>query len=691
MALTRKSRLDEWGLRNLDWILLASIEIALLGFVAVPFLRLNNLQKHDLIGHLASTAFTEAYLYPSVSGFNPFYFCGAPQNSLYPPLLAYLGALLGRQIGVKLALKLLIVAAVLATPATTYYCARAHSLARLQSAVAALVVTAMLALDREELGGNFYSTFEIGNAANALGLPLFLGYAGALAQWRRSPKAIVLPTVLLALNLLTHLVGGLVALLLLGAHVAFSLLKDRGLRRTGTAFWGVLHGAWSLALASFFVVPMFAYRGFGSPDNRSYNQYPDSLMLVVLSSAAMIAWYATSRRERQEIGPLVGLCGLLLWGRNFLFNDLFPQGWGLHVHRFKLYDGILLLIVATWLIDGWLREWSARRRGALFGAILLVVMLGLVVGLHGIDARGVAEQASPRLPRLPSRVMVVSSPASQVSDHAMQHLVPMRTGNLVAKGLFVETAANARFLIDLEMLLAADPAQVRTWGVELDSMATLAPLRPDLRRMLALFGFGYVLANEPLHPDAGLLPLGDMGGGYTLYRANYAELAEVWRGPIESVSGSKFVEESRRWFFGNHERLVVDFGPTRGNWIHFNAEAISNAKVRSTQVSAKDQKVVVDVEAEDVVPVLVKVTYAPQFVAFDEAGKVLPSYRVSPNFILVVGRGRITVRYLATPLEHRAAILSALAAILLLAAAVAATFHRHRHRHRGISAAVTQG
>jgi hypothetical protein len=657
--------LADWLNRHSNWVLLAVAVVALMSLVGLPFLLANNLLRHDLIGHLASAAFTDEFLFPSVSGYNPFYYCGAPQNSFYPPLLTYLSAGLGRIVGLELALKLVIVAAVLATPFATYWCARAHTLACTPAAIATLVITALLALDSRELGGNFLSTFEVGNAANTLGLPLLLAYAAALARLRHRPDAIALPTLLLGLNLITHLVGGMVAVALLVAHVVSAAPRWKTTSAAPVG-WAVVHGLWALALASFFIVPLLVYRRYGSPDNRSYNQYPDSLLLLLVSAGLLLCWYSSRHQRRDELAPIALLCGLLLLIRNFVFNDLFPRGWGLHVHRFRLYDEILLTMIAVWLVDGWIEHWSVLRRNRLGLGASFVATTGLIVGLGGLDARGAATQEIPHIPRLNSRVMVVSSPAHQVSDHTLQHLVPMRTGNAVAKGLFIETAANARFLVDLELLLAADQSQVRTWGVELDSPERLETLRPELLRMLALFGFGYVIANEPLHAQAGLLRLRDVGAGFTLYRANYAELAEVWNGPIDSVDNSQFTRESERWFFGKHDRLTVGLLPNQSGLPSVAAESLATAHVTAAHMSAREQTISLDISADVPVPALVKFTYAPQFKAFDASGQSLPLYRATPNFMLVVGRGQVTIRYLSTALEHLTMATSATALALLL-------------------------
>lgn len=653
------AHLADWLERHASWVLLLVVELLLVGVVGLPFLLHNNLLSHDLVGHLASAAFTDEFLFPTASGYNPFFYAGAPQNLLYPPMLAYSSAALGRVIGLQSALKLIIVTAVAATPVTVYWCARAHALSRMPAAIATVVITALLAIDSRELGGNFLSTFEIGNATNALGLPLFLAYAAAVARLREQPNAVLLPTLLLGLNLITHLVGGMVAIALLATHLVYGA-RERSMARL------LFHGLWAFLLAAFFVVPLLAYQRYGSPDNRSFNQYPDSLLLLLASVGVLLSWFACRQPNRELIGPLASLCGMLLLLRGFVFNDVFPRGWGLHVHRFKLYDAVLLPLIAVWLMDGWSAAWPARRRTGLGLTASSIAAVGLVAGLWQIDARGTSAQTVPHLPRLNSRVMVVSSPEHQVSDHALQHLVPMRTGNLVGKGLFVELAANGRFLVDLELLLAKDPFSVRTWGVELDPLERLETLRPELLKLLDLFGFGYVLANEPLRADAGLLPMRDLGDGFTLYRANYAELAEVWTKPLDSVPTGQFVQQNERWFFGKHDRITVGLLPGQPPLRPVDAATLAKARVTAAQVSSRDQSIALDIAAEAPVPVLVKFTYAPQFNAFDASGQSLPLYRVTPNFMLVIGKGHVTLRYQHTALQRWTTVVSAGALLLWL-------------------------
>ncbi len=659
----------KWIRRNPSYVGLIAIEAILVFSVCIPYLIRNNLLEHDSVGHWAAAAFTDRYLFPAVSGYNPYYYCGAPQNLLYPPLLSYLSAALGRLVGVAAGLKLLVAGAAMATPLAAYWCARAHSLRRNPSLVAAVAVFGELALDTRELGGNFASTFVTGNAANALGLPLFLAYAASLARPKSKLSAWVLPTILLAANLTTHLVGGLIAVALLAVHGALAA-------RTQRAFLLLLHGLWAFALSCFFIVPLLAFQNFGSLDNRSYNQYPDSILLVVSSMFVLACYYVSRRKSRHALAPLALLCGALLLFHGFIFNDYFPRGSGLHVHRFKLYDEIGLTILAVWLANGWLIQLPKLKRFSVGSAVCAMALLLSVIGLQSIESRGVPAQPVPNLERLSSRVLVMSSPGRQVSDHALQHLVAMKTGNAVGKGLFIEAAANARVLVDLELLLARDPMQVRTWGIELDAPEKLELLRPKLLKMLERMGFGYVLANEPLREDAGLLRLRDLDHGFTLYRASYAELAEVWTRPILVLDSSKFTSQREVWPFDDIDALSVERAAKVSMLPAIEQGALEKARVASVRFDSQRQRIELNVESKDAVPVLLKFTYMPQFEARDSEGRLLPLLRAAPNLMLVIGRGQIVVNYERTALERTSTTISWAAAVALLGVVAAGAIGR---------------
>jgi hypothetical protein len=661
--LSRVRVVAQWLQRRSSLVGLIMLQVLLLSLACGRYLLKNNSLEHDLVGHWAAAAFTERYLFPSVSGYNPFYYCGVPQNLLYPPLLAYFSAALGRLVGLPMGLKLTVVAAVLATPWAAFWCARAHSLRRGPAIVATLLVVAELALDSRELGGTLLSTFVTGNAANAVGLPLFLAYAASLARLRQRPRAILLPTILLGCNLVAHLVAGLVAIALLLAHVALAAERRR-------ARLFILHGLWAFALACFFILPMLAFQRYGSAEKLSYNQYPDSLLLVAISFMTLVALYVNRRKQRHAILPLALLCGALLLFHAFVFNDYFPRALGLHVHRFKLYDTIGLTIIATWLVSGWLLHAPGRMRAGAGWCVAAIALVGTVVGLCSIDSGGIAAQRVPKLEPLNSRVMVVSSPLHQVSDHALQHLVAMKTGNAVGKGLFIESSANSRLLVDLELLLAKEPMSVRTWGVQLDSPERLERLRPELLRLLEFFGFGYVVSNEPLRADAGLLLLRKLDDEFTLYRANYAGLAEVWPRAIRDVTPSEFAGLREQWLWGDRESLVIERSEAEAIPAAVRSDVLAKAQVKSVRFDSEKQRIELYVGADEPVPVLLKFTYMPQFKARDKNGHGLPLFRVAPNFMLVVGHGPIVVSYERTPLERWSYAVSMLGWLAVLGAFV---------------------
>lgn len=637
--------------RHVRWAL-GGVTLALLALAVGPFVAWNNLAAHDLVGHLASATFVREHLFPSPFGWNPLFYCGAPQGQLYPPLLSWTAAALGFVVPVGIALKLTVAAAVLATPPALYACARAHGLDRPAALLAALAGVAYLALSRQELGGNFLSTFETGNLANALGLPLVLAYVAAL---RRLDRGVILPSVLLALVLLAHLVGGLVALLFLVVDRVVALRADpKQLARSSA------HVALAFALAAFFCVPLVARMRFGASGQLSYDQYPTLVVETVAVYALFAAFFAFAPGRRRLL-PVALTAAVLFVMRSFVFNDFLPRAMTIHLHRFRPYEVLFELVMLAALLERWLVR-APRLRWAALG----LAAAGVLVGLRGLNVRGVPAQRVPPLGRLDERVLVVSSPESQVSDHALQHLVPMTTGNAAGKGLFIEAAANGRALVDLERLVATRP--VRAWGIELappDTIVEAAPRAPGLLRHL---GFGWVLANEPVREEL-FEGRRALGGGFTLYRVGAAPLVDVWRAPVMNVEPGAFELRGRAWFLSGGPLPVERDAPL---------PPPGDAGVRKLQRDPHGQWLAFDVAAEAPAPVLVRVTYHPGWRAFDGQGHALPIYRAAPHLMMVVAKGPVTMRFGPRALEWATGGLSAVAWLLVGAGAVASKRGRKR-------------
>jgi hypothetical protein len=82
------------------------------------------------------------------------------------------------------------------------------------------------------------------------------------------------------------------------------------------------------------------------------------------------------------------------------------------------------------------------------------------------------------------------------------------------------------------------------------------------------------------------------------------------------------------------------------------AEVVASARLERARFDAGGQQIVLDVVAGAPVPLLVKVTWFANWSARDGDGHSLTLYRTTPDFMLVWGRGRITLSYGATALDR---------------------------------------
>jgi hypothetical protein len=662
--------------------ILAAVELMLLGCCLV-FVRHNNLLEHDLVGHHAAALWSAEALWPSPRGWDPRFFCGAPLGTAYPPLLSWLAAGLGRWVGVGLALKLWVTLGILSTPPCAYRAGRALGLGRTGALAATLAVTLYLVVHPAELGGNLRSTFETGNVGEALGLPLFFAWIASLPAALDGRAART--ALLLALVLVTHLVTGLVSLAVAATCLVVTTTKGRrGL---------VIAGGLAFLLSAFFTVPLVLERKFGARPLISYDQYPDapvetllSLLLCVLG--VLVARRVVDPRARASRLALVLAAAIILVLRAFLFTA--PPSGGWHLHRFKLFDQLLLLFVAMGALGDRADEatWAPLRWVMPAAAWLALVGVGL--GLRALEVRGVPAQPFPtealraELSRRPGRVLVLAAPDRQSSDHVAQHLAAL-AGARVGKGLFIESAALGPLLVELERLTST--ATVRVWGIELAGQDELRRMVPRRDALLRHLGFRFILSNDPVRPPAP--PARPIGDGFALTelpadRASNDEagaLAIVWREGLFAAPDDDRGALAARGEFLEH-----------GGPLPLRARGAPAPPVPSvpaeTRVHAKEadagQAIEIEVEGHGgaSVPVLIRAAYHPGWHARAADGRELAIYEAAPHLMLVFTDGPVRLRFGLSQIER----VAAWASVLGLALAALSAWRRRRPVETGTPA-----
>ena len=445
----------------------AALHLVLVVGALVPYLLRNPIAQWDAPGHLFSAWYAREYLFPKPTGWNPYFFGGFPQGTLYPFLFHYLVAGLAFLMPLATSFKAVVATAVAATPLSFYFACRGFALSPTQATAGAIWMTALLALpiefatDNNHVGGTLASTFRIGLVANAFALPLLFFYVGALLRSIRS-RHMLLPTLLLAALVLSHLMTALVGLLFM-VFLAAAHLRERPV-----LVHLLRHGAVAFLLVAFWAIPFLSYSG-----------YSDSIRLQLYLGRGAFA--------------LIG-CGLLavawLHSRRTLENNLELSAWfltlvvavllssslpvRLHFYRFVLYP---VLLVPVLLI----KTLPHRHVNSICTAGLACLVLSVVAPPPGglSDAFSGTPVAPPFIVEHPvrGRTLILANSAEQPSSsyvHQLQHSLPMYLRCASSKGLFVESSLNARYFLSLEKLM--DPWAM-IWGVPTPDLSGLASSR----------------------------------------------------------------------------------------------------------------------------------------------------------------------------------------------------------------------
>lgn len=599
--------------------------------------RQNPLLTWDLIGHSFAVHFQQASPLLGIGSWNPYFYLGTAHNAFYPPLFHTLAALIASFTTPAAALKILTGVAFIATPLSAYWMLRQYRLTPGRALFVTLAVTSVFFFTRWN-GGDAISTFVIGNVTEALGLPLLLLYLGNLRR-TRGTRRYRLNGVLLALIIVTNVVIAAMAALCTAIEAAVALTERRF--RTHLAHWCL-----AFLLAGCFLVPALNARSWlASIALVDVNplRYIEIFFLLVVTG--LLGWLL---KKEPETRPFVMVFLALLIIR-FLIPDLARPPFQFYRLHFFLF--FLATLLAGWIVLGLSDRWTrgARRVPARAIRLLTIGLPSFALGAFvltraatiGVAGTGPLPEL-PDLPQNPGRVFVVNSPGDTYSQHGLQHLVALQAQRFTNKGLFVESAANGRYLLDLEQALVGteSPAFVRAWGIRWDFEAIMLGALSETRfAFLRLFGFDAILTSDRLDPvvDATANERRILPKGLLWYRFPDAPLVEVITKPIEPVP--------ERW-----DERVVDWYLTTdlSSYLVKGSAALEPGTGGETidllQVAPRQDDLRFRVNSERAVPVLVKISHFPNWRATIN-GRSAPVYRMSPNLILLYGSGDVHLWY----------------------------------------------
>ncbi|VVB98923.1 Uncharacterised protein [uncultured archaeon] len=617
--------------------------------LVVPFCLDNSLLNYDMAGTYASSWYTAEYLFPLPIGWNPFFFSGFSQNQFYGPLFPYLVAIPSQVMPVETAFKLVFSLMLLATPLAFYYFARSFGFTRNNSAAIMLLMYGLLfAFPGKYIGGNIHSTFGNGFIANALGMVLLFLYFGSLNRGISGGK-IILPSILLALVGLTHTLTALAALVIPLAFIVSKPSKEKAAviaKHIGLAF----------LLTAFWAVPAIVNMRFASV--YQIGNIESNLLLFGIAIAIMAIGFFAKKKESM---PLYTFTALLL-GLSFVADEVFSLP--VHYYRFTM----LIYLMAPAIIFSFIQK---ERKILLLGALAACAFLMLTATDMRIG--GTTAMQIEKLPQnLEGRVLIEAPMAKEGSPHELQYAIPMQSNVHGARGLYVESSLNSRYIFDIEQAL--DPGNVE-WGVITDSAAIKT--RPEEAKelvpyQLALFNINYVVSSQKHFSEwQEMMKVSEYntreremhGFGpyeYTLYRTGKSRLIEVLPFVPEMAGNGAWEEKVAAWFTSERVKDSI--------LVHENipeARGSVDEKVEIIEMNQRQDRIKFRVDSKEPVPVLVKISYFPNWKAYSN-GKEMHIYEASPHLMLIYASGEVEMKYENTPADWAGIFMTAAGIILIL-------------------------
>jgi hypothetical protein len=425
----------------------SSVYIGLMAFIVIPYLIYNNIMQWDSVGHLYSSWYIKEYLFPAPVGWNPNFFTGFPQGTFYPPLFHYIVAILSFITPLKFAFKILVALSVLATPISFYYFAKAYTNSRQISSTAMLGMTMLLIAplifsnSNNNIGGTFVSTFNIGLVTNALALPLYFFYLGSLRKKFLKNK-FILPTILLALIIHTHILTALAAVLYLIIFGLFHIKEKKHF------YFFIKHIILTGTLCTWWAIPFLVFL--------PYSETVKAVIMLgtggfILIFSGLIFSMIIFMRQMKKNTTLMTMFLVIVIGAlvlNFLNIKI-------HTYRFVIFALLLVPLFFAQIVP---------KKYLISLTVLFLILAGWGINSKWVDVRGPKKIDITFLEENKSldRSLILANDIDKKTPHYFQHTLPQEEGIVGIKGLFVESSRNSKYLMSLERML--DPESF-AWGV----------------------------------------------------------------------------------------------------------------------------------------------------------------------------------------------------------------------------------
>jgi hypothetical protein len=606
-----------------------------------PFFIHNSLFTADIPGHYFSAWYTKEYIFPKISGWNPYFFFGFPQNLFYQPLFTFATVILSFLMPLEYAFKSIVAFSILLLPVSFYYFARSfENIGKIEASSIMVIMFAVLFIfENGVMGGDMFSTFNVGLVANTLGFSLFFFYFGSLKKGF-SQGNYLQSAFIFALIILTHTITSIVAILLLSTFAIVHYNKN-------SLFFSGKQLLLGFLLSAFWLVPAIAYIDY--TDLFISGSLPYDLIVLIVSGLATIYLWFSKKNDYLEPSLFAFIVAVLCFvGWNY-------ANYPMHYYRLTMFVVLMLPIV----LYGLVKNLFWKKPGIILPIVSILFFLLVVGTLSGLYPEGNIRK--PFVEKVQGetsgRVLIYAKETEQAGNHELQHAIPIKYKLYGVKGLFQESSKNS---------IIARVMEEQQWDSnDFD--------KNIIREELELLGINYVVSKNQILPewkDFGKIvsfyfwqPDKEFMEKYTyhIYKANESSLIQVLDYAPKNYLGKDWDLEVINWFGNKNMRRNIFINGKENMQPGFGSEVI-----RILEKSPTMDRIKFFVESEKRVPIYIKISYFPKWKAYQN-GIETPIYKASPNFMIVYGKGEIELRYEETDIEKIGFLLSIIGLIWLVA------------------------
>lgn len=608
------------------------------GFLAALFWRYP-LNVYDAAGHVSLVRSITEEFWPRMSGWNSSELLGWPAGMFYPSLFHWLAATLSFLIGIENAIKVLITVAFIGLPISVNFFVRSLTKNKFWSTAVTLGLFILILLFPNFLGTGVHALFQIGLLSNFFVLPLIFFFLVSLH--RRS--SYVVSGLLLALIILTHIVGAIVA----GIYLVLFLLTRSGL------VMGLKTIGLAAVLTIFFWVPFLANLEYTSVSRHVSSYFLPNVVVGFIAAVLVIfAW----KKKDSNIFTLSLVCFVLAAvaavdaylirtsGTSFFLYQF-------HIYRFQPFaymffaTAVALVAIKNQQILT-LGENKNIKIGVYTGALLLI--LGSLLFKNPASLPNIRfEQMQPQV--VQGRLLeTFRRTESNPFWYSLQTEMNAENQNASwAYGLFTDSSPNGPYLGSLIRSLRPE-AYPEGEGPFIE---TRFIDQGKISQMLPLFGINYLVhlggtKGEPigtLHKRSAAPTALVETETFYAEKISIAALFDVVRLPLKPVE-TGWDKQVEGWWSAKGEITEMPYQMGEQEISEASEKDLQAASVKVVEVNKEQTRFKLNVKADTPVPILAKISYLPYWSA-RSAGKAIPIYRAAPNLMLFEAKGEVELVY----------------------------------------------